>query len=376
VTERRTAAWPAALVAVVALAAVILALPAAAHARTVWLCRPGLPNNPCTRSLNATVVAPDGSQVLERTAIPRHPKFDCFYVYPTVSPQPTPTANLHLDAEEPAVAAQQASRYSQYCRVWAPLYRQFTLAGLAGAVPVRAADRRRGYEDVRAAWRDYLAHHNHGRGVVLISHSQGTFVLRQLVRQEIENRPTVRRLLISALLLGGNVRVRKGSDVGGDFRRVRACHSPTQTGCVVAYSLYNAVPPPNSVFGRVGGAAGSRLEILCTNPAALGGGSGTLRPYVRTDPFPGVLGPLTRAEAGPLPTVPTRWLAAPGLYTARCSSAGGAHVLMVTSGPGANQLTPEPDPTWGLHLVDANLPLGNLTALVRRQAAAWLARRR
>ena len=28
--------------------------------------------------------------------------------------------------------------------------------------------------------------------------------------------------------------------------------------------------------------------------------------------------------------------------------------------------------TWGLHLVDANIALGNLTADVSRQAKAWL----
>jgi len=32
---------------------------------------------------------------------------------------------------------------------------------------------------------------------------------------------------------------------------------------------------------------------------------------------------------------------------------------------------PEPDPTWGLHLVDANIALGNLIAIVKAEATAY-----
>jgi hypothetical protein len=37
---------------------------------------------------------------------------------------------------------------------------------------------------------------------------------------------------------------------------------------------------------------------------------------------------------------------------------------------GAHALTPSPDVTWGLHLSDANIALGNLADLVRRQIRA------
>lgn len=40
-------------------------------------------------------------------------------------------------------------------------------------------------------------------------------VLRRLLREEVDPNATVRNKLVSALLLGGNVTVRKGSDVGG-----------------------------------------------------------------------------------------------------------------------------------------------------------------
>ena len=60
----------------------------------------------------------------------RNPKIDCFYVYPTVSDQKGPNANLHIDPEERSIALYQAARYSQYCRVFAPMYRQITVPAL------------------------------------------------------------------------------------------------------------------------------------------------------------------------------------------------------------------------------------------------------
>src|SRR5438067_4751351 len=90
----------------------------------VWLCRPGQPGNPCLASLTTTAVGPDGTLTVQSNVPAASPKIDCFYVYPTVSQQPTPNANLTIDPAERSVAIAQASRFSQVCRVFAPMYRQ------------------------------------------------------------------------------------------------------------------------------------------------------------------------------------------------------------------------------------------------------------
>jgi hypothetical protein len=46
-------------------------------------------------------------------------------------------------------------------------------------------------------------------------------------------------------------------------------------------------------------------------------------------------------------------------------------VLQVTPSPGEQTPKASPDPTWGLHLMDANIALGNLVGLVRTQGAAY-----
>src|SRR4051794_27375943 len=165
--------------------------------------------------MTATVNAASGDAGVQHAKPARKPKIDCFYVYPTVSGQPGGNANRHIDPEETVVAMNQASRFSQVCRVFAPMYRQLTTSGIFG--DPTPAQRAEGYHDVVAAWHDYLKHLNKGRGVVLIGHSQGSFVLNQLVKSEVDRRPAARKRLVSALLIGGNIQVPTGRVVGGDF---------------------------------------------------------------------------------------------------------------------------------------------------------------
>ncbi len=49
-----------------------------------WLCRPDLADDPCTRDLDATVIAADGSLEVEPFVAADDPAFECFYVYTTV----------------------------------------------------------------------------------------------------------------------------------------------------------------------------------------------------------------------------------------------------------------------------------------------------
>ena len=356
-------------------AASLLALPGAAQAATptTWLCKPGLAQNPCARSLDTTVQTADGGSRVERAAPARRAKVDCFYVYPTVSAQPRTNATLTRDPEIKAIATFQAGRFTRHCRMFAPVYRQLTLRAIATPRAVSGPASRRAYGDVRDAWREYLRRHNRGRGVVLIGHSQGTYMLRELVRREIDRRAAVRRRLVSALLIGGNVTVRRGGDAGGDFRSVRACRSATQLRCVVAYSMFDQQPVPGARFGL---ADRADREILCTNPGALGGGTARLDTYVPTAMFPGPIGAAIRASVSAPAVAPTPWVAYPGRATARCARGGGASWLQVdeVEGDPRPTFTPELGPTWGLHLGDVNIALGQLTDLVRRQAAAYAKR--
>lgn len=368
---RRTVAYLSVLACVVGLATTA-ATPAAAQAEpeTVWLCRPGLADNPCEPDLTTTQYDSSG-QVLgvDPVAPATDPKIDCFYVYPTTSDQPTPQANLDIDPELRSIAFYQAARYSSECRVFAPVYRQITLRAIGAAGSVTPEMRETAYQDVRRAWLDYLENDNGGRGVVFIGHSQGSGVLRRLLAEEVDPNDAVRNQLVSALLLGSNVTVAKGSDVGGDFQNIPACRSDQQLGCVVAFETFNTPVPPDSRFGRTDD---PNLDVLCVNPASLTGHSGLIDPIYPTEPFaPGTIAAVIEILGQPPITASTPWVENLGAYSAECSSADDANVLQITAQGVSPTLNPSPDATWGLHLVDANIALGNLIDLVHTQSERW-----
>jgi hypothetical protein len=355
-----------------------LAAAAAGSAKTVWLCKPGRHPDPCTPGLSTTAYSPTLTQLrVEHPKAVKHPAIDCFYVYPTVSDQKTGNANLTIDPEERSIALYQAARYSQYCRVFAPMYRQLTLAGIGLGTPTTTPNLTIGYDDVKNAFETYLKKYNDGRGFVLIGHSQGSGVLRELITKEVDRKAAVRKRLVSAILLGGNVLVKQGKKIGGDFQHIPACAKATEIGCVIAFSTFDQPVPTPSLFGRpgtLGPAAPKDDAVLCTNPAALAGGSGKLDPIFPSQPFD----PQSSLAAGiallglTQPTPPTVWSTEPGSYTAQCSSANDANVLEITAVGGAKTPTPSPSPEWGLHLLDANVALGNLIAIVKSEAAAFV----
>lgn len=338
-----------------------------------WLCLPGTSQDACTRGLDATVLSPDGSTQLEPFVADAEAAIDCFYVYPTISTDVSANSDLSPDDAEWDVVREQAARLSSVCRVFAPVYRQVTLAALFGTTFDTPAEERReiAYADVLDSYRHYLSVHNGGRGVVLVGHSQGASILRRLVQERVEPDPVERARLVSALLLGGNFAVPDGADVGGDFQQIPLCRGPAEVGCVVAYSAFREDVPPDpatALFGRPRSGPG---VAACTHPAALAGGAAPLDAY-----FPVKDGLVTLAG---LPPLDTPFVRMPGLLSGECVDRDGLRFLEVriAADPG----DPRPDDVpgdlttgWGLHLVDVHLGMGDLVALVGAQARTWAAR--
>ena len=74
------------------------------------------------------------------------------------------------------------------------------------------------------------------------------------------------------------------------------------------------------------------------------------------------------------PDADTPWVQPQDHFTGRCVREAGANVLRVDAVGSARQPTPSPDPTWGLHLVDVNIAMGNLVTIVGRQGEAYVER--
>jgi hypothetical protein len=349
-----------------------------------WLCLPGRADA-CSVDESATVVAADGTTTHEAFARNSKAKIDCFYVYPTVSLEPTGNSDMAAGPEEKAVVVQQFARFGTVCRTYAPLYRQITLTALAAILAGKPmpASRELAYNDVLDAWNYYLAHDNRGRGVVLIGHSQGSGVLIALIKNEIDGKPVQHRL-ISAILMGSRLSVPAGGVVGGDFKSIPLCQSRSQTQCTIPYASFRAdVPPPaNTRFGKVPGAG---MVAGCANPAALAGGSGELHAYLPTHgSFNGISmvpGPWVKGK-----TIDTPFVSVPGLLTAECLSTSDGTYLAITVHGDANSprtsviagdvvVGGKVQADWGLHLIDANLAMGNLVDIVAAESKAYLANR-
>ncbi len=350
-----------------------------------WLCRPGR-TDACSVDQDVTVVAADGSTSKVAFKPATNPPIDCFYVYPTVSNDPTPNSDMEAGPEERRAITQQFARFAEKCRPFAPLYRQVTLAVIRAAATGQpmTPDRELAYQDVRDAWNHYLAHDNGGRGVVLIGHSQGSGALMRLIRDEIEGKPAARQL-VSAILAGTNVPVAAGSDVGGAFKSTPLCRAPDQTGCVIAFASFRASAPPpgNSRFGRV---AQPGMTAACTNPAALAGGVAELDAVLASgtaaiSTFVAAPKPWTKAGAA----IDTPFVKVPGLLSAECVVNDGFSYLTINVRPDAAGARTDDIAgnvvvsggvlaDWGLHLIDMHLTMGNLLSLVNSQSKAWLAK--
>ncbi len=377
--------WMLAAACALALLGALAVFASDAHADVDWLCHPGMPMSadPCEAPLDTTTLGPGDAQSVSTPARPPEPRrpVDCFYVYPTVSNQIALNASRTApDAPVRAVTTFQAARFSTGCRMFAPLYRQATALDVAGNViphgPLELA-----YSDVLAAWKDYLAHDNDGRGVILIGHSQGSILLRQLIRTQIDPDPAARRLLVGAVLLGGNVTTRAGRTTGGDFQHVPLCTRRGEFGCVVAYSTYDADPLPATLFGNTNTDAlslafgehhGPGYQVACTDPGTLSGLTGPFGFTIPTAPFPhGLIGAgISILANGPLPRAATTWVRG-GQYAGSCQTINGAHVFRYRPLDGSRRFNQFP-PLFGTHLIDFNLGTRRLTTIAHLPPQAWL----
>lgn len=366
--------WSAVALAVFAAAALCAwaAAPTTAFASTIWLCAPGIAHDPCLSSEKTTVELANGSSYVQRAKPRKTPPIDCFYVYGTVSAQTTENANLEIGPEETQVAVSQPSRFSQACKVYAPIYPQLTVAAISAPGGVTLRGIATAYFSVVGAFDEYLADYNDGRPFVLIGDSQGAAILTELIREQIDPNPLLRARLVSAILFGGNLIVPEGKTVGGSFEHIPTCQSELQTGCLIAFSSFLQEPPKRSSFGRPTNALIPNAEVVCVNPTVpvQDGRAGAALAYYPTKPFPGPLEPFVQ-----VPKAPTPWVATPGEYSAKCEKANGASWLQLTRtslGDPREALLETLGPLWGTHLDDANVVMGNLVAMVGLEASFYL----
>lgn len=177
---------------------------------------------------DAVDVAPDGSADGQRAA-----RVDVFFVHPTTYFSKEGWNASFAEAGGGAVASvdagsmrAQASAFNGCCRVYAPRYRQATLAaffapGGSGQQAIALA-----YGDVDRAFTEFLKR-IHGRPFILAGHSQGSIHLIHLIQARVTGTPLQKRL-VAAYLIGSGLR-------DGDLR-IPICGEARQTGCAINWN--------------------------------------------------------------------------------------------------------------------------------------------
>jgi hypothetical protein len=176
------------------------------------------------------------------------------------------------------------------------------------------------YSDVERAFDYYLEYEKQGRPFYLISHSQGSLMLQNLVWERIEG-TALADSLVAAYLIGGLLRL-------DSFTEIPYCSDAQETGCAIGWNTVaeDFVIGGSSIIDRFLSTVPG--DPHCTNPLSwtVGGvdvppsenpGSIGMNPWIRIGIEPGLVGASCRDDGllgiSPLPP-PSRYVSIQGDY--------------------------------------------------------------
>ena len=180
--------------------------------------------------IDAADVIPKGEQWISDSL----KDVDVFYIYPTIYQRGktwcADVNNKRLNKKIDALPVHfQASVFNASCRVYAPRYRQGIITcyydSVNGPQGLDFA-----YQDVRRAFIYYMDHYNHGRPIIIASHSQGSNHSWRLLKEFFDTTALLKQL-VCAYDIGMGVNERS-------FKALRPCEDATQTGCYITWSSF------------------------------------------------------------------------------------------------------------------------------------------
>jgi hypothetical protein len=174
---------------------------------------------------------------------------DVFFVHPTTYLDPAMpngwsaslkdiTLNISTDY---STILSQASIFNEVGPIYAPRYRQ---AHIKSYYPINKIDTinalaafELAYQDVKRAFDFYMVNHNQGKPIIIAAHSQGSTHAKRLLKEYFDGK-ALSKQLVSAYIVGMAIDP-------NEFTNLKACATPTETGCICAWRTYKAgyTPP-------------------------------------------------------------------------------------------------------------------------------------
>ncbi|MFO7816845.1 MAG: DUF3089 domain-containing protein [Desulfovibrionales bacterium] len=162
---------------------------------------------------------------------------DVFYVFPTIYSEKNPLnmdimRRPDLQTKANGLMKAQAGVYSASANLFAPYYRQTSFVALNPDENMYANKYfRLGADDVADAFDYYLRYANQGRPFILASHSQGSLVMIDLIRNKLKD-SKLRKQLVAAYVIGYSVMPEDFKD----YPWMKPATGADDTGVIISYN--------------------------------------------------------------------------------------------------------------------------------------------
>lgn len=221
----------------------------------------------------------------DMTSVPdEEKKADCFFLHPTGYFGREYNEPLHFEAGAEFTKMHTttiAQPFSESCRVYAPYFRQQALAALYEKnTEIYEQSASVAFAGVLAAWKNFLKRRgDSNRPIVLVSHSQGSFLMVRLLQDHVDVDDEVAKKVVAVYALGGLTQrslfdntAEKKEDV---FKNFHICRGPEDLHCLISFNivqgnfankLMNHIYVSGGLKHRSGWSRGRISDVVQVNP--------------------------------------------------------------------------------------------------------------
>ena len=189
-------------------------------------------------SKGSAVVTVDYSDTANWMSIPEiSHEADTVYFYPTAVTDPNeplivPVGNEALINGAKLMFARHKPIFSESTNVYAPYYSQTNLGKIEPDVDLDSLLEGAPKTDAYAALDYYFEHYNNGRPFILAGHSQGSAMLRIILKEYMKNHPDIYKRMIAAYVVGYSVT----EEYLAEYPHLKFAKSSDDVGVIVSWN--------------------------------------------------------------------------------------------------------------------------------------------